>query len=460
MNRIAALLLPGLLLTLLAAVVACGGETATPTAPPPTAVAPAETAGVGAAAGLREYAGRVAGGPGAVYAGDLSQLAGPAPAAGLGGLDADGRPDGRVPLESLQRHEWIYTSPYYRELLDKARLLNPTPLTSRGEKFEFQYVCNNRTLLPCQLMAAYLIPNVAARTGGQLVINLTSLPELGLSGADNMALVRDGTLEMAEIYTGYVTGAAPELEIQSLWGMVETHQEQYAIAAALTPDMERLMAAATGGAPIITHNWYFGSDQFFFCQDKLTAPADFRGQRTRSHGAALSDWIEGMGAEAIFVDFAEVYAGLERGALDCAITGAYSAYGQRWYEVTSYMNGFLLGLFNDNVVMHRAAFDRLPPDLQAILLEEGARHELEALRLAAIQNEVGIQQNLNAGLEWAPFSPDLQALSRRAVRDQVIPGWIERVGDLSHPVFAVFNEKVSPIAGLRIEPDGRVTATE
>ena len=55
------------------------------------------------------------------------------------------------------------------------------------------------------------------------------------------------------------------------------------------------------------------------------------------------------------------------------------------------MNGFLVSLFNDNVVMNASNFDKLPPDPQDILIEESAKHELEALRLAAIQNEVGIR---------------------------------------------------------------------
>ena len=50
------------------------------------------------------------------------------------------------------------------------------------------------------------------------------------------------------------------------------------------------------------------------------------------------------------------------------------------------MNGFLVSLFNDSVVMNLGNFEELPADLQAILIEEGAKHELEALRLAAIQN--------------------------------------------------------------------------
>ncbi len=464
-----------LAMVLALALAACGSAAESPTeAPAPTAAPTATTAPAAptatavptpTAAGqapaspasdLVAYAARVAGGPGAIYVGDLSQLVGPAPDPGLGGIDEQGDPDGSVPLESLERHIWIYESDYYQDLLEKAKLTNPTELTSSGEEFEFQYACTNRALLPCQLMEHYLIPNLAERTNNQLVINLTSFPELGISGADNMTLIRDGTLDIAEIYTGYVAGEVPALEIQSLWGMFKDHKAQYDATTILTPDLERMIAEESGGSPIITHNWYVGIDQFFFCSEALTTPEDFEGKKTRSHGAAISDWIEGMGADAQFVAFAEVYTALERGILDCGVTGADPAYGQRWYEVTTHMNGFLVSLFNDNVVMNSSNYNKLPDDIKAILIEEGAKHELEALRLAAIQNEVGVRKNELAGLTKVLFSDELQALSEQAVLNNVVPGWINRVGDLNDPIFDIFNEKITPIVGIRIEDDGMV----
>ena len=163
-----------------------------------------------------------------------------------------------------------------------------------------------------------------------------------------------------------------------------------------------------------------------------------------------------MGAEAQFVAFAEVYTALERGILDCGVTGADPAYGQRWYEVTTHMYGFLVSLFDDNVVMNSTIYNSLPADLQTILIEEGAKHELEALRLAAIQNEVGIKKNELAGLINVPFSDELVALSDQAVLNNVVPGWINRVGDNEDPIFDIFNEKISPIVGILIEDDGTV----
>ena len=71
-------------------------------------------------------------------------------------------------------------------------------------------------------------------------------------------------------------------------------------------------------------------------------------------------------------------------------------------------------------------WDAMPEDLQEIFLEEGARSELEQLRLTAIQNEVGKEKNLRAGLELVQFSDEINAQIRVATMTHVLQGWLRR----------------------------------
>jgi len=406
---------------------------------------------------LQEYADRFAGDPGAIYVGDINQLVGPAPTVDQGDFD------GNVPLGALQRHLWIYESRFYEELLEKARLADPTPMTYDGEPITIQHVCINRDLLPCRLMETYLAPNLVKRTNGKLRFTFSSFPELGVSGPDVLSLVTDGVLDSATVYAGYAGGQIPHIDIQNLWGVYSSREQEFEASQAIIKDIEELVLAETGGV-IMNHNWYAGNDQFFFCRDKLDSLEDFRGKRIRSHSTPLSDWISGMGATAQFVAFAEVYTALERGILDCGVTGADPAYGQRWYEVTDYMIGPLLSLpFHSNVVSN-AVWNSIPADLQQILLEEAAKSELEALRLAAIQNEIGLIKNTTErgggqyAMQFLPFSDEVNSRNlNTVVMEHVVPGWVNRVGDTNHPIIAdTFNRKLGPIVGLRIETDGRV----
>jgi len=408
---------------------------------------------------LMEYAARHEGGPGAIYVGDLNQLAGPAVTDGYMwdyGTDL-GDDDGNVPLSALEQAKWIFESEYYRALLEKARLTNPTQLVSTGERITLRHNCINGQLLWCKHLRTYFVPNVQERTNGQVTINITSFPELGLAGTDTASLLADGTLQMTEIYGGYVGGEYPTLAVQYIWGLWPDHQTHFAIHSNIASDLNRVINDEMG-AQVIMRNWIAGDDQFIFSRHRMDSSSDFRGLKTRSHSAELSDWINHIGAAAQFMAFTEVYTALERGILDAAVTGANPGLSQRWYEVTNYINGPLYS-FNSTInAINMDVWDSIPWDLQKILIEEGAKQEIEALRLAAIQNTTGLQRNIDAGLDFVEFSPQIRQQSFLAAHESVLPNWIQRLGYPSRgwDTVEVFNNKIGPIVGLRIEPNGSV----
>jgi TRAP-type C4-dicarboxylate transport system substrate-binding protein len=412
---------------------------------------------------LKQYATDNAGGPGAIYVGDINQMVGPAPLKPSGAADTDlGDSEGNVPLSALEDHLWLYDSDYYWSLLDRASLENPTALTSSGESITVQHACINRALLPCKIIEQYWAPNLEARTNGQLLLEVSSFPELGLAGPDTLQLVSEGTLSMANIYTGYVAGALPAIEVQSLWGIYPDWETMYYSLTDMHPQLEEMVAGETGGGIIVNHNWYSGNDQFFFSKKPLRTLEDFEGLKTRSHAAALSDWINGMGAEAQFLAFAEVYTALERGILDAGVTGSTPGHGQRWYEVTTYLNGPLKSLLSTNNIVNADVWNEIPEDLQNIFIEEGAKSELEQLRLTSIQNVTGVQKNVDAGMELVEFTPDLADYSLNvAVMEHVVPGWLRRLGypGKGDEAVAMFNEHVGPYVGVSISEDGNVDTT-
>ena len=456
-------LLPFFALVLILTLAACGPSDA----PAPT-VAPAATTAASTSAPaatdtpeptqqvitLEEYAAQKAGAPGAIYIGDLSMLVGLAPS------EEQGDFDGNVPLDALERHNWIYESEFYQILLRKARITNPTEMVYDGDPITIQHACINRALLPCVLIETYFAPNLEKRTNGKLTLTVSSYPELGLAGPDTLTLVSDGTLEMANIYGGYVGGEMPPIEIQNLWGIYPDRETEFRATIAITPDLEALVATATGGF-VLNHNWFSGNDLYFFSKEPLATLEDFQGLKTRSHSAALSDWIEGIGGDAQFLAFAEVYTALERGILEAAVAGADAAHGQRWYEVTTYMAGPLVSFPSTNNIINGDKWAKIPPDLQQILVEEGAISELEALRIASIQNEMGRAKNLKQGLTLQEFDEEVNERSlNSSVIEHVIPAWVNRVGSTDHEIISVFNESVGPLVGLHINADGSVTKTE
>jgi TRAP-type C4-dicarboxylate transport system substrate-binding protein len=431
---------------------AAAAAPAAPAAPAAVAkpAAPAAIAAPAVSPALAAYAAKVAGGPGAIYAGDLKQLAGPAPS------KAEGDFDGNVPLDSLQRHLFLYDSDFYKGLLAKAKLTNPTPLVSTGQNITIQHACINRALLFCKLVESYLAPNLLERTKGQLKLTISSFPELGVAGPDTLRLVSDGTLAMGELIGPYLGGDLPAIEIQDLFGIFPDQETNYRVIYAVAPDMEKLLVEATGGGKVIHHGWVSGNNVYFFSKKALRTPDDWKGVKFRVPSTATSDWLGGMGASAQFMAFSEVYTAMERGILDGAMSGADAGYGQRWYEVTKYMNGPLLNRQRFAHVINKDVWSKLPSDLQAIMIEEGAKSELEGLRLASIQNEMSLVRLNKAGMEVVEFSPEVRSRSNAVVLERVVTNWVKRIGGPDKPFAKLFNEKVGPLVGVRIEPDGSV----
>ena len=406
--------------------------TATPLPAPTATPAPRAQAAPAPEATLAPAASpQTSGGPGAVYRGDgdWGVLAGSAVRPEFERRFALGDSNGQVPLDAILQHQWIFEAGYYRALVDRAGLDNPTPLTSSGRDITFKLVCINRSLYWCRHLETYFVPNVAERTNGQVTIEVSSFPELRIAGPDTAGLLADGTLEMAEIYGGYILREFPSWELQYLWGLWPDDRSRFEAQAAMAPDLDRRVADEMGSQPLF-RNWIADGGVFLFSHQALETPEDFAGWRVLSFGTTLPDWITGMGGEPRFMAFAEIYTALERGILHAAATGANAAYDQRWYEVADYMNGPLYNFQSSNVAVSNHVWDGIPTDLQQILIEEGARHELESLRLATIQGITAMERITGTGIQLVEFSPEVQAQSRRVAIECVIPGWLERIG---HP---------------------------
>ena len=411
---------------------------------------PEEEPEAAVSAKLQAYADEHAGKPGAIFVGDINQLVGPAATEDQGDLD------GNVPLDALQRHLFVFDSDYYRGLIEQANLENPTELVERDEVFTIQHACLSRALSFCRVTESFYFPEVTERTKGQVDFVMSSFPELGLAGPDIPNLLASGTLDMGSVVGPYVAGQVPALEIQYLFGAFTSREEQFITTAAIAPEIEQLLSDETSGGKLILKEWASGNDIFFFSKKPLLTLEDFTGVKTRAFGTSISDWINGMGADAQFVAFAEVYVALERGILGAGVTGGDAGFGQRWYEVADYITGPLTSWPANDMVMNKSVWERLPADLQAIVMEEAAKAEMEMLRLGAIQNEVGLLKNVEiGGMEYHEFSPTLRAQSDKAVIEEVIPNWADRVG-LDSPWIDIYNEKFASVVGYAIQADGTV----
>jgi TRAP-type C4-dicarboxylate transport system substrate-binding protein len=291
---------------------------------------------------------------------------------------------------------------------------------------------------------------IREKSNGRLDIQLVSYPELGVGGADTLRLMEDGTLPFTELYSGYIGGDLPFGDMNNLWGMYLDVDTQLAAIAAVKDDIAKVIDDHNG--IIISYGYY--PNNYIFSKKPLDSLADFEGMRTRTHSTVLGDLLSGLGADGQFMAFSEVYTALERGVMDAAITVLDAGYGQKWYEVTDYMTGPIVAYAQTWVTMNKDAFNKLPTDLQELLVEEGKWREEENLRQTKEFGDRNIQLNVDAGLELRDWPEEVKPLLRKTAIEVILPNWVSRTGGPESEAVKIFNEKVAPILRVRVLPDG------
>jgi TRAP-type C4-dicarboxylate transport system substrate-binding protein len=325
----------------------------------------------------------------------------------------------------------------------------PPGATAQAPKAEFKLKLMgiNRALDPWKLYQDWA-QVVEKRTSGRVQFELTSLPELGLGGAETIRVLKTGVVDVAEVYGGYVAGELPMVEILELPGIFADGGTARKAILAWKPTEAKILDQRAN-AVLLAMAVY--PDQAFFSKKPVRQPADFKGLKTRVHSVALASLVAGLGGEPLTIAFAEVYTALERGTLDAAISGTKPGFGLRWYEVSKYLVGPISMRPHVALSINKATWKRLPPDVQKIMKEE-AEKVVEGRAFDAIEawNKEGIDKSVEKGMEHQPFSPETQAFIKDVLRSKVVPDWVKRAGGAE--AARAFNEVIAPIVGYKVNP--------
>ena len=297
---------------------------------------------------------------------------------------------------------------------------------------------------------------VKRRTNGQVQFEVTSFSELGVSGANSLRLIEDGTLPAAQIHPSLIGGDHPIVEISSLWGLHPNQATNLAVIDAVQPAMAEL-TAANGGLQVA---YMMSGDHYLFSRSEVhDDPRDWHGFKVFSHDDALSDLLSGMGAEPQHLALSDVHTALDRGVFDGAVSCASCGYDQRWYAVSDYIVGPLYNISHSWLTVNQKLWDTMPQDLQNIILEEGARHAFLNRYLVLTQfDREAVRKHHDRGLKSAHLSYAIRDEMRLAAVNNVIPRWVDRAGgpysEGLDRVNSIFNRYVYPIVDVYINPDG------
>jgi len=294
----------------------------------------------------------------------------------------------------------------------------------------------------------------AQRSNGRIQVTLSTHAERNLAGNEIVRLVRSGQVEIGAGTLTTLSGDVPILDGVDLAGLAPDIRDAQRISEAIIPaanrDLERFGTRLVALYPFPA--------QVVFCRQAFTSLSGLRGRRIRTFGNSLVDFFTTLGAQPVSIGFPEVYSALERGVVDCAITGSGSGAAARWPEVTTHISNLPVSWAVAGYLVNLNWWNRLDPQVRAFM--EATMREVsdKQWELGAAATRDGIDCNIGRTAECRIHTVAARPMTevaatdadkveaRRIFREVVLPGWVRRCGARCGEVY---NEVIAPISGVR-----------
>ncbi len=289
-----------------------------------------------------------------------------------------------------------------------------------------------------------------AASGGNIVGKIQSQSGLGLKGFEIMRLVKNGVFDFAFGLPGYVAAENAIFEGADLSSLTQDIDTQRKVSDAYYPTLETAFADIYNAKLLMLYPF---PSQTLWCNGEVNGIADLDGKKIRVYSTTLGDFVEGVGGTSVTVAFSEVIPALEKGVVDCAITGTMSAYTAKWNQVATHAYTLRVGWGLAFGAMNMDKWNSLSADQQALMQTEIAALTDAMWAETATEDDVAIScitgGECSVGEPGSmtlvePSEADL-ALRDTIATDVVLARWAERCGA---ECAANWNETVGPILGL------------
>ena len=220
---------------------------------------------------------------------------------------------------------------------------------------------------PLAYNAVRVRDRVRARSNGRLEIRLFPDNELGGDTA-MLSQVRSGALEIYSGYGGIYSVVAPLAGIEAV-GFAFTSQQQ-ALRAFDGPlgTAIRKQIDERGGLVTFERAWVNGFRQITTSSKPIVSVADMAGLRIRTPTAPIwVDLFKALGAAPTPINADQMYVALQTHIVDAQENPFTIIQSYRLFEVQKYISVTDHMWSNFWVVANAETFNRLPPDLRAIL---------------------------------------------------------------------------------------------
>ena len=215
---------------------------------------------------------------------------------------------------------------------------------------------------------------VEKRTKGALKFQVYPGSSLMKTVAQFSAL-RHGALDMSLYPIPYAGGEVPELNIGLMPGIVTSYEQG---AKWKDAEVGRALTELLAEKGIVIVSWIWQAGGVASRAAQLVAPEDAKGMKVRGGSREMDLMLKAAGASVISLPSNELYAAMQTGAMDAAMTSSTSLMSFRLEEVSKHLTsgrGKAYWFMLEPLLMSKQIFDKLPKDQQQVIMQVGAEME-------------------------------------------------------------------------------------
>ena len=287
-----------------------------------------------------------------------------------------------------------------------------------------------------QFEAPFWSETLPEASGGSINVNLTTHNQMNLGVGDVFRLLGDGVYDVAMTVSDYAVADAPELEGLDVPLLALSADEARAMVDAARPMVADIFRTRFNSHVLAVAPY---PPQVVFCNEEVANLDGLQGLKVRASGRMTAKFLEALGAEGVNVNFAEVPGALQKGVVDCAVTGAGSGYSAGWWEVSTHLLAIPLGGWDSVVTaINLDKWNSLSAETRDLIqshVASGFEDPAWAVAQDALVNDIACLTGNGECPAGDARSMTLVEVSqadfdkaRSILVNEVLPAWAERAG--------------------------------
>jgi TRAP-type transport system periplasmic protein len=238
--------------------------------------------------------------------------------------------------------------------------------------------------------------DVEKRTDGALKFEIYPNSSL-IKVNSQFSALRRGALDLSLVPLSYAGGEVPETNIGLLPALVPSYEVGKKWKDAEVGKLLTQMMAEKG---IVIVAWIWQAGGVASRAKPLVTPDDAKGIKVRGGSREMDMMFKNAGASVLSLPSNEIYAAMQTGAMDAALTSSTSLISFRLEEVSKFLTsgrGKSYWFMFEPLLMSKQVFDKLPPAQQQAIMSVGAEMEQFALTNAMADDQAVAGVYVKAG---------------------------------------------------------------